>query len=144
MTKNFTKNQIEDAITNSTSAAEASRLLNVQYKTYRRWAKLYGVWKTNQSGKGKTKKNKSIPLSDILYKNVIYTSSYHLKNRLIAEGVFENKCSVCGITDWLGEKLSVELDHIDGNRNNNYMTNLRLLCPNCHSQTPTFRSKKRL
>lgn len=50
---------------------------------------------------------------------------------------------LCGINEWQGEKLSLELDHIDGNNQNNSRDNLRVLCPNCHSLTPTFRCKKR-
>jgi 5-methylcytosine-specific restriction endonuclease McrA len=53
------------------------------------------------------------------------------------------KCSCCGLTNWLGEKISLDLDHIDGNNTNNFPSNLRLLCPNCHRQTPTWGNKKR-
>lgn len=55
-----------------------------------------------------------------------------------------NKCSCCHISNWQGKPLSLHLDHIDGNSDNNYPSNLRLLCPNCHSQTETFsgRNKK--
>lgn len=53
-------------------------------------------------------------------------------------------CSCCGISDWNGQSLSLHVDHIDGNSDNNFPSNLRLLCPNCHSQTETFsgRNKK--
>ena len=55
----------------------------------------------------------------------------------------QNKCSRCGIDDWLGKQLSLEVDHIDGDRSNNKRDNLEALCPNCHSLTPTFRGKNR-
>ena len=45
------------------------------------------------------------------------------------------KCEVCGISEWAGKKLSLHCDHIDGDPSNNHPTNLRLICPNCHSQT---------
>lgn len=51
------------------------------------------------------------------------------------------KCSVCLITEWNGKSIIMEVDHIDGNRSNNLIENLRLLCPNCHSQTSTWRGK---
>jgi len=53
----------------------------------------------------------------------------------------EYKCSSikCGITDWHDEHLTLELDHMNGIRSDNRLENLRWLCPNCHSQTPTFR-----
>ena len=52
-------------------------------------------------------------------------------------------CQECGISDWNGKPLTLEVDHIDGNHQNNSVTNLRLLCPNCHSQTPTFKAKNK-
>lgn len=59
------------------------------------------------------------------------------KKELLDEGV-KYECSRCGINTWLGERLSLHLDHVDGNRFNNDRSNLRFLCPNCHSQTPTY------
>jgi Zn finger protein HypA/HybF involved in hydrogenase expression len=53
------------------------------------------------------------------------------------------KCSECGIADWKNAPIVLELDHIDGNHKNNDLENLRLLCPNCHSQTPTYRAKNK-
>ena len=57
--------------------------------------------------------------------------------------VIDYKCSECGIFEWNGKPLILEMDHIDGNRNNHTLNNLRLLCPNCHSQTNTFGSKNK-
>lgn len=54
----------------------------------------------------------------------------------------KNICFECGQEPiWRGKKLVMQLDHIDGNSDNNELSNLRLLCPNCHTQTPTFSSK---
>ena len=52
-----------------------------------------------------------------------------------------HECWECGVTEWRGEKLHLEMDHIDGNNKNNDIDNIRILCPNCHSITPTWRYK---
>lgn len=58
--------------------------------------------------------------------------------------LMEYKCSECGLTnEWNGKPITLELDHTDGNSHNNILTNLKWLCPNCHSQTPTFRGRNR-
>lgn len=55
------------------------------------------------------------------------------------------KCALCGNPgEWLGNPMELEIDHTDGNWRNNLFENLRYLCPNCHSQTPTHRNKKRV
>lgn len=69
----------------------------------------------------------------------------HVKMRLLADGVLRNQCSECGLIDWRGKPLSIQIDHINGDNKDNRLENLRMLCPNCHSQTETFgaRNKKR-
>jgi hypothetical protein len=52
-------------------------------------------------------------------------------------------CESCGLSEWLNKPITLELDHIDGDRTNNLYSNLQLLCPNCHSQTPTWRRQKK-
>lgn len=51
---------------------------------------------------------------------------------------FGYKCSICSISDWEGDKLTLQVDHIDGNNTNDDIANLRLLCPNCHNETETY------
>jgi len=53
------------------------------------------------------------------------------------------KCSVCGISEHNEKALVLECDHIDGHHQNNAVENLRLICPNCHSQTDTYKSKNK-
>jgi hypothetical protein len=64
-----------------------------------------------------------------------------LRKRVIKSSLVDHKCSICGIDSWLGDYLSLELDHINGVNNDNRIENLRFLCPNCHSQTPTWRGR---
>ena len=54
-----------------------------------------------------------------------------------------NHCQICGVSSWIGKELVLVLDHVDGNSNNNHRNNLRLVCPNCDSQLPTFKSKNK-
>lgn len=66
-------------------------------------------------------------------------SSTTAKTWLIKE--YGSTCSVCGLGEWMGQKMPIEIDHIDGNSENNGLTNLRLICPNCHAQTPTYKAR---
>jgi 5-methylcytosine-specific restriction endonuclease McrA len=61
-----------------------------------------------------------------------------LKRRLIAEGLKQHRCEECGISEWLGRPLSMELHHTNGDPHDNRIENLQLLCPNCHSQTENY------
>ena len=55
----------------------------------------------------------------------------------------EGKCSCCGIKDWNGEPIVFDVDHIDGDYKNNARNNLRAICPNCHSQTSTYKGRNK-
>ena len=90
----------------------------------------------HNKGKTYTKTNTEEYLS-----NAVEISSFRLKKRLLKEGILERKCSCCGLTEWLGKPIPIELDHINGDNANNSLTNLRLLCPNCHALTDTYRGK---
>lgn len=65
----------------------------------------------------------------------------YIRKALLDLKIVENKCAICGLTDWLNKPIVFDLDHIDGDRFNNTKENVRLLCPNCHSQTETFRGR---
>ena len=85
-----------------------------------------------------------IPLEVLLVSDRHKTARYHLKNRLLRVGVLKRECAICGITEWQGKPLAFDLDHINGINNDNRLENLRILCPNCHSQTETHAGKNNL
>ena len=137
---------IIDACKTSPSMAEAAAKFDINFQTFRKYAKALGVWKPNQAGKGikrvKADGKDKYALSDILSGKYPHYGSHKLRLRLIAAGIKQDKCEECSITDWNGKPLPKHLDHIDGNHYNHALENLRVLCPNCHQQTDTHGSKK--
>jgi hypothetical protein len=65
-------------------------------------------------------------------------SRHHVKARLLAAGLKTHRCEGCGLTEWLGQEISLQLHHVNGDGRDNRINNLLLLCPNCHSQTDTW------
>jgi hypothetical protein len=96
-----------------------------------------------ENTKKKYKFPNEIKLEDVLIENSKYTYSSNLKSKLLKHGLLKYECSICAIDSWNGQKLTLQLDHINGKSNDNRIENLRLLCPNCHSQTTTYAGKKK-
>ena len=127
----------------SKTMASASRELNMPYTTFIHYAKKYKCYYPNQGGRGTHKKSPSnkIELNNILTGSHPSYQTNKLRLRLIKEGVKEQKCEVCGISEWNGKEISLELHHMDGDNSNHKIENLKIVCPNCHSQTHTYRGK---
>jgi hypothetical protein len=83
---------------------------------------------------------RAMPLEKLLVANR-FRGRENIKLRLLAAGVKQNRCEECGISRWRRHPLSLALHHVNGERHDNRLDNLVLLCPNCHSQTPNFGSK---
>ena len=106
---------------------------------WRRAKKLGLAWKDKNFKPEKPK----IPTDEIIEGKHPYYQTLKLKKRLLKEGLKENKCDICGITEWNNKEISMQLDHIDGNSHNHKFDNLRMVCPNCHSQTHTYCGKNK-
>jgi hypothetical protein len=135
------------AVNESKTMNEAAAKLKMPFGTFKRYAIKFGCYTPNQGGKGTSKpcpEHLIVPLQEILEGNYPQYQTYKLKKRLIAEGLKENKCDICGLTEWLGKPLNMELHHIDGDKYNHKLDNLMMICPNCHSQTDTFRAKNKI
>jgi hypothetical protein len=90
---------------------------------------------------------KKIPLDKILVENSTYSNRQHLRHRLVSAGLLKDECAICHLPPlWKDKKLTLVLDHKNGINDDYRIENLRLLCPNCNSQTDTFcgRTKKRV
>lgn len=127
----------------SDSMAKACTELRLHFNSFKKRAIELGCYKTNQSGVGIKKKGNGskIPLKEILSGLHPYYSTSKLRVRLVKENFKKYQCEVCQLCNWMGKELLLELDHIDGDRTNHDLKNLRIICPNCHSQTETYRSK---
>lgn len=139
------KKIIEDAIENNGSMIAAAVSLGLSRYKFYKLANEYDLWKPNRSGRGLSKKKSrgKFKLQDILEGKHPQYKTNHLKQRLISEGIKQNKCEECGIEEWNGKSLTCQLDHVNGISTDHRLENLRILCPNCHSQTDTFCGKNK-
>ena len=108
---------------------------------WRRCKKLGLTFKNG--GHNKDQKLIKFDLEDILNGLHPQYPTVKLKTRLIKENKLEYKCHICSVYEWNSKKIVLHLDHIDGNSKNHNLSNLRLLCPNCHSQTDTWCGKNK-
>lgn len=149
-TRSWTDAEFENAVAENISIAGVIRQLGLgvtggNYQAVRRHAQRLKLSTEHWLGQGYLKGRthnwtKAIPLKNILVQRSVYGGGgQRLKRRLIREGLLEDKCYICGCgPEWRGEFLVLVLDHINGTHNDNRIENLRVLCPNCDSQTATY------
>lgn len=137
------KDEILSWIEQQLPITKIAKNLNCKLDTLKKYFKLLGIeYKGQQNKKGQKKGgNDYKEASNYLVNGSSKISTVKLKNKLLREGIKEAKCECCGNTVWLGEPIPLELHHIDGDRLNNTIENLQILCPNCHARTDNYRGK---
>ena len=147
--KKYTKEQFIEAVMNSTSMRRTLQKLGVapfggNYATARKHLKQLNLDTSHWLGRGWARGKKLDylikPIEDY-YSGTRGISTYKLKNRLLRDRILTHRCMKCNSIEWFDKPIPLELHHIDGNSKNNSLDNLQLLCPNCHTLTPNYRSK---
>ena len=144
----YTKENIEKAILKSKAWTDVCRILGVKPNTgsqsnLQRRAKQYGIEQPKHFTGRAWNKGMSLKRKDALeycYKGS-KEGSHKLKNKLIRDNYKKAECELCKLTEWLGEPIVLELDHIDSDHFNNEFSNLQILCSNCHA-LKTRKSRK--
>jgi Zn finger protein HypA/HybF involved in hydrogenase expression len=88
-------------------------------------------------------KGKTLTPNELVFTENSLYSNEMVKQRIVKDNLLEYKCIKCGINEWCGETIVLDLDHINGDNRDNRLTNLRYLCPNCHSQTDTYKGRNK-
>lgn len=147
MAPRFTEEEARKAIAESRSWAQSLRRLGYCHtganpETLKKWAK---VWEIEAghfdsaavSNEALRRSNQKVPLDAVLVKGSTYNRS-HLKRRLYEEGLKDPVCELCAQEEvWRGKRMSLILDHINGDRTDNRLENLRIVCPNCAATLDT-------
>ena len=133
---------IKDSVSKK-EVKEKLRLLNGHYSSefVDTFIKRLNLDISHFSGRWKPcNQNERYPIETRLVKGKFRGNS-SLKHRLFKLNILDRKCSNCGLTEWMGKPAPLEIDHINGDPYDNTLSNLRILCPNCHAQTPTANGK---
>ena len=150
----YTREALEQVVAESTSVAGVMRYLGLKpaggtHAHLSRQIKRFGIDTTHFTGsahtKGKPARNR-MSWEELLVERPPGSARVkpHLLRRALIEAGVEYKCVLCGLgDDWCGSPLTLHVDHIDGDPLDSRLHQIRFLCPNCHSQTPTWAGRNR-
>ena len=142
---------LANAVAGSRSIREALEKLGLapaggNYESFNKAVRKFGIATTHFTGqghlRGHTHNYNTRPLRSVLVRGRL-EQTFRLKRRLISAGIKSHRCECCGLTEWLGHPVPLELHHKDGDRTNNTLSNLELVCPNCHALTDNYRGKNK-
>ena len=136
----FSDEELKECYDANLTLNETAAKLNATTVTVWRRGKAINLYWKNLSG---AKHGNKIDLESILKGEHPEYQTFKLHRRLLSEGIKEYRCECCGDTEWNGKPIPLQLDHIDGNPHNHMLSNLRMLCPNCHAQTETYCGKNK-
>ena len=88
-------------------------------------------------------KGKTLTPNELIFTENSFYSNELVKQRIVKNDLLQYRCNKCGIDAWQGETIVLDLDHINGDNKDNRLSNLRYLCPNCHSQTDTYKGRNK-
>lgn len=149
--RKYTNKQLEEAVKTSYSISAVLKKIGLtpaggNYESIKKRIQELNLDTSHFLGqailRGKTHAYNTRPLEEILVHKKL-ENTWKLKNRLLREGIKEHRCECCGQTEWLGNPIPLEFHHKDGDRTNNTLQNIELLCPNCHTLTDNYRGSKK-
>ena len=117
--------------------------LGIKQDSFNKYLKKYGIeYLGNQNRKNRQHFEQQTPYTDYTEKGKRITAS-KLRKKLIEQNVKEAKCEHCGLIEWMGKPIPLELHHLDFNHYNNKLENLQILCSNCHTQAHDYCNTKK-
>lgn len=135
------KEEILKWIKENQSKAFISKQLKCKQETLNNYLVKMGIdYAGNQSGKGMSKTKEKLSFQEYLDTSKDIQSN-KVRTKLLEEGIKPYKCENCGLEEWMGKPIPLELHHIDGDRTHNELSNYQLLCPNCYALTDSYRGK---
>jgi hypothetical protein len=154
MSRKYTKEILEDKVKNCTSWRQLIFAFSLKeaggnYKNLQKKCEEFNIDTSHFNGQGWNKIShpnfgNSIDLEKRFSIHENKQPSSKTKEVLLNHQLRENKCEICGISEWNNKPIILQLHHINGNPKDDRLENLQILCPNCHSQTDSFCKRQKI